>query len=145
MSSQNDNIRAPDKVKRERLIEDCDWSHMPMKTPEELEIEEAIRVSNEAMDIYENEQIEKIINEIQEKKNKFKNIRFVFKRLSHFDSDIAEIYEMIEHIIDKYIVGDIEKYDWDKITYERIFKTIKNMRFNQEEMNSLKTLFCLEK
>ena len=52
---------------------------------------------------------------------------------------------MIEHIIDKYIVGDIEKYDWDKITYERIFKTIKNMRFNQEEMNSLKTLFCLEK
>jgi hypothetical protein len=125
--NEDDEIRPPDEVKRERLIDNNGWTQLPMKSHEELEIEEAIRLSNAAMDTYEEEQIQKLINEVHSKKNKFKNINFIFKRVSKFDKEVAEIYEIVEHAIDKYIVGDIQTYGWDKETYERIFKTIKKI------------------
>jgi len=145
--NEDDEIRPPDEVKRERLIDNDNWIPLSlpmMKTTEELEIEEAIRLSNAAMDTYEEEQIQKLINELHFKKNKFKNINFIFKRVSKFDKEVAEIYEIVEHAIDKYIVGDIQTYGWDKETYERIFKTIKNLRFNEQEVNTLKELFYVE-
>lgn len=123
-------IRPPDKIKRETLIP-------TFFSQEDLDIENAIKISNELAEKYDNEQMDKLIGKIQERDIQFRNIKFTFARIGKLDKEVFEIYEIIEHIINSYISTDIDFYLWDKETHNKIFKVIKNMRFNKEELKTL--------
>ena len=130
--SDDNNIRPPDKVTIERLI---------IKSLEEEELEKILLASAEE---YENEQIQKIvdefdkINEVENRRKLFINILFILQRLSHYDTKILQIYNILEPIINNYINYHFETYTIDKNIYDTIFNTIKGTRITQAEIKLLK-------
>ena len=147
MQSSNSNnnfdddeyIRPPDEVKRERLV-DLDNEAWGAQYREEFELAEAIRISNELAEKDDNERMEQYMNEINERREKFKNIHFIFKRVSKYDKDVYDIYEIVNDVIESYIVGVIQSYELDKETYDRIFNVIEKMRFSESERQVLKSI-----
>ena len=126
----DDNIRPPDKVIIERLIN--------YKSSEEEEFDKILLASAEE---YENEQIQKIVDEfekIENRKKLFINILFILQRLSHYDTNILQVYNILEPIINNYINYQFETYIIDKNVYDNIFNTIKGTRITQTEIELLK-------
>ncbi len=125
----DDNIRPPDKVIIERLIN--------YKSSEEEEFDKILLASAEE---YENEQIQKIVDEfekIENRKKLFINILFILQRLSHYDTKILQVYNILEPIINNYIKYQFETYTIDKNIYDTIFNTIKGTRITQPEIKLL--------
>ena len=136
-----ENIRPPDQIKRETLL-DSSW-YQP-KTQEELDMEEAIKQSNDIAEQMENEQYQTFINKIEERKKEFKNILVKINRLKQIDKTVEELFETLITIINYYTSCDIDNYTFDKETYDEIFKNFRTMRFNKDEMASLSVLFKCE-
>ena len=134
----SENIRPPDQTKRETLL-DSSW-YQP-KTQEELDMEEAIRQSNDIAEQMENEQYQMFINKIEERKEEFKSILVKLNRLKQIDKTVEELFETIIIIITHYTNCDIDNYEFDTETHDKIFKNFRTMRFNKDEMVSLTELF----
>jgi len=137
----DENIRPPDQTKRETLL-DSSW-YQP-KTQEELDMEEAIRQSNDIAEQMENEQYQMFINKIEERKEEFKSILVKLNRLKQMDKTVEELFENVISIITHYTNCDIDNYEFDTETHDKIFKNFKTMRFNKDEMVSLSLLFKCE-
>jgi len=138
--NNDNNLRVPDLVKKEQLLQDT-------RSEYEKQIDEAMYLS--IQDFKKQEEInekyeEQIINEhariISERKELFREILFDLNKLTRFDKDIKEIYEIIEPIIDYYCSQYINQYEIDSETYDRIFKVIGNVRTNKNNIELLKKL-----
>jgi len=138
--NNDNNVRVPDLVKKEQLIQDT-------RSEYEKQMDEALYLS--IQDFKKQEEInekyeEQIINEhariIGERKELFREILFDLNKLTRFDKDIKEIYEIIEPIIDYYCSQYINQYEIDSETYDRIFKVIGNVRTNKNNIELLKKL-----
>jgi len=138
--NNDNNVRVPDLVKKEQLIQDT-------RSEYEKQMDEALYLS--IQDFKKQEEInekyeEQIINEhariIGERKELFREILFDLNKLTRFDKDIKEIYEIIEPIIDYYCAQYINQYEIDSETYDRIFKVIGNVRTNKNNIELLKKL-----
>ena len=141
IDGNNENIRPPDQTKRETLL-DSSW-YQP-KSQEELDMEEALRQSNDIAEQMENEQYQMFMNKIEERKDEFKSILVKINRLKQIDKTVEELFETVITIIKHYVICDIENYVFDKETYDEIFKNFRTMRFNKDEMASLLVLFKCE-
>lgn len=135
-----DEVRPPDEVVSERLIEDT-------RSDYEKQIDEAIYQSIKEMENVDkiNKEYEEIIiknyhNEIIERKNKFASLLLDINKLLRFDKDLKEIYEIIEPIIDSYCNQYIEFLELDEITYDKIFKVLGTIRTNKSNIENLKTI-----
>jgi hypothetical protein len=135
--NNDDNVRAPDKAKVERLMEDT-------RSDYEKQIDEALYLS--IQDFKQQEQIYKqyedgIVNEhikiTNERKNQFSGFLFDLHKLIRLDKEIKEIYEIIEPIIEAYCAQYIKEYELDSITHEKIFKIIGNIRTNKNTIELL--------
>jgi hypothetical protein len=133
----DDNVRAPDKEKVERLMEDT-------RSEYEKQIDEALYLS--IQDFKQQEQIYKqyedgIVNEhikiTNERKEQFRGFLFDLHKLIRLDKEIKEIYEIIEPIIEAYCAQYIKEYELDSITHEKIFKIIGNIRTNKNAIELL--------
>jgi hypothetical protein len=123
-------IRPPDKVKRERLMDPYPW--------EEEEFEED--TLQNIVD-YEKE-IQKYFNEEKNnRKNIFNELLFKLKQLSNYDKEVEEIYNIIEPIIESYCEQAIQYYEVDKITYDRIFNILSSIRIDKEVLK--KIILCI--
>lgn len=138
--NNDNNVRVPDLVKKEQLLQDT-------RSEYEKQMDEALYLS--IQDFKKQEEInekyeEQIINEhariISERKELFREILFDLNKLTRFDKDIKEIYEIIEPIIDYYCSQYINQYEIDSETYDRIFKVIGNVRTNKNNIELLKKL-----
>ena len=136
----NEEIRPPDEVKRERLIDDnrCEFQKQ-MDEALYLSLQE-IKQQEEISRQYE-EKIIKIYNdEIQKRKETFINLLMDLNKLIKFDKDIKEIYEIIEPIIESYCAHYTEIIELDDVTYEKIFKVLGTIRTNKNNIELLKTI-----
>jgi hypothetical protein len=140
LNNNDNNVRVPDLVKKEQLLQDT-------RSEYEKQMDEAMYLS--IQDFKKQEEInekyeEQIINEhariISERKELFREILFDLNKLTRFDKDIKEIYEIIEPIIDYYCSQYINQYEIDSETYDRIFKVIGNVRTNKNNIELLKKL-----
>jgi hypothetical protein len=147
-SSFNDyeeNIRAPDDIKREILIDDS----VPINE-NDIELNEALYLSlqeksiqeniNKINNLYEEKIKNEYITELNKRKEIFYNLLFELNKLIKYDKEIKEIYEIIEPVIDAYCNQYIEYYEIDEITYEKIFKVIGTIRTNKNIVESLKNI-----
>ena len=139
-----DNIRPPDEVKSEQLLEDT-------RSDFEKEIDEAIYLS--IQDLREKQEIsrkyeEQILKEYNEESNRrkeiFRDFLLSLNKISRFDKEIREIYEIIEPIIDSYCNQYIEICELDEKTYDKIFELLKKIRNNQSAFNLLKEIIIKE-
>lgn len=119
-------IRPPDKVKKERLI----W--------EEEEFEEDILQN---MVDYEKEIQKYFVEEKMRRKEIFNVLLFKMKKISNYDKEVEEIYNIIEPIIESYCEQVIQYYEVDNLTYECIFSIISSIRINGEPLK--KIILCL--
>ncbi len=138
--NKEDNVRAPDKAKVERLMEDT-------RSDYEKQIEEALYLS--IQDFKQQEQIYKqyedeIVNEhskiYNERKEQFSGFLFDLHKLIRLDKEIKEIYEIIEPIINAYCAQYIKEYELDSLTYNKIFKIIGNIRTCKNAIELLKKI-----
>jgi len=142
--SFNDDIRPPDEVIRGQLIEDN-------KSNDDKEIEEAIHLSLQELNKekisqikYEEEIMNNYTNEVNRRKEIFKEFLFHLNKISKFDEEIRAIYDIIEPIIESYCNQMIDKCELDKITYDKIFNTLKNIRNTKLVIEVLRTIIVFD-
>jgi hypothetical protein len=135
-----DEVRNPDEVKIEQLIED-------KRSDFDKQTDEAIYLSLQEMENDEeiNKNYEELIIsnyyiEITERKEKFSDLLFDMNRLIRFDKDVKEIYEIILPIIESYCAQYIEFYQIDKAIHDRIFKIIGTIKTNKKNIENLKSV-----
>ena len=126
-----DNIRPPDKVKRERLVEPSPWEE------EEFEEDTLQNIVN-----YEKELQNYFMEEKARRKEPFNEMLFKMKQLSNYDTEVSEIYNIIEPIIETYCEQVIQYYEVDKVTHTRIFNIISSIRVNKVPLE--KIILCLK-
>jgi hypothetical protein len=136
----DEDIRPPDEVKREQLIEDT-RSEFQKQMDEALSL--SLQEAKQQQEIslqYEEEIIKNYHFELNKRKEAFKQLLFDLNKLIKFDKDIKEIYEIIEPIIESYCSQYIEYTALDSITYDKIFKVIGAIRTNKNNIELLKTI-----
>lgn len=141
---QEDNIRPPDEVVREQLMEDT-------RSEFEKQMDEAMYLSmqemNQQHDIYrqyEEKLIEDHKSETDRRNELFKDFTFNLIKIGKFDKEVREIYEILDPIIESYCKQYIQTCELDVETYDKIFDTLKKIRNNQQAFDTLKTIILRE-
>jgi NAD dependent epimerase/dehydratase family enzyme len=142
---EEDNIRTPDKIIEEQLIDDT-------RSDFEKQIDEAIHLSMKDINEqriynmkYEEEILQEYMNETKNRKNIFQDFLINITKISKYDKEVKNIYEIIEPIIDSYISQYIEVCELDGETYDKIFNILSKIRHNELVFNTLKKIILREK
>lgn len=137
-----DDIRLPDEVKRETLIENID-----IRSSFEKQIDEALFQSmqehteyKKKMEEFETSIIIESFQETENRKKMFASLLHDIVKVSKFDAQIKGIYNTIQPIIESYCAQFIINYEFDDITYEKIFTTLSTIRTNKNNIELLKTI-----
>jgi hypothetical protein len=135
-----DNIRHPDEVKREQLLQDT-------RSVFQKEMDEAIYLSfqevknqQEISRKYEEQLIQEYNSEVNRRKEIFTKFIFDLNRLIKIDKDVKEIYYIIEPIIDSYCLQYLQVCELDEITYEKIFNLLSKIRTDKSAVEILKII-----
>ena len=149
--NNDDDIRTPDPIKKERLINNSLQSFKPFKSFKSLEdnqLNEILELSknefNNSQDIYEKNIIDGLIQESKERLMQFTSIKQKLNKMLAFDKQNAHIYETILSAIEFYIEGYIRQYKSTKKEFEQIFCVIKTIRLTNEEVKHLQNLIVIE-
>ena len=142
----NVEIRMPDEVIREQLLE------MPDNRSEyDKQLDQAIALSlhqiNEQNIInmeYEKQILDEYNNETIKRNESCRPILFDINKIIRYDKEAREIYEIIEPILNAYCFQCIDKCYMDKITYDKIFNFIKNVRTDKKNIEFLKSILLCE-
>jgi len=148
------NIIEQDKIKREILIEDDRYyeediynGELKEKEKEEEDINLALNLSinefnkqNELNNKFEEELINNYQNLWNERKEIFQPLLLELIRLSNYDKEIKEIYEILEPIIESYCKQYFEILELDQIIFDKIFKVLSSIRINKNIIDILKTV-----
>jgi hypothetical protein len=144
-NNDNNKVRSPDKVKREKLIDEFSYHDNLEESDDEFNY--AIHLSinefqkqEELNKKFEDELINNYHNLIKERKEIFHPLLLELTRLSKYDKEIKEIYEILEPIIHSYCLQNIEFIDLDTITYTKIFKALSSLRTDKNSIEILKTI-----
>jgi hypothetical protein len=143
-TNNEDNIRPPDDVISDQLLEDT-------RSDYEKEIDEAIYLSYQ--DVREKQDLskkyeEQVLKEYNEESNKrkkiFEKLLFDLNKVAKIDKEVREIYDIIEPIIESYCNQYIHKCEFDEETYEKIFKLLCKIRTDKNAVEFLKTIILKE-
>jgi hypothetical protein len=136
-----DEIRPPDEVKREQLIENAHRSDF------DREMEEALYLSMQEVreeEIKNHKFEEEIINSYLEKQTKrrelFRDLLININKVARFDKDVKEIYEILEPIIEAYCLDYIQFAEVDKETRDKVFQVLSTIRVNKNTLDTLQTI-----
>ena len=139
-NNSDDNVRAPDKNKKEQLLQD---NRSEYEQQEEDARYWSLLEFNEQKELnekYEEDTINEHKRIIIERRELFRGFLFDLNKLTRFDKDMKEIYEIIEPIIDCYCAQYMKQCELDPITYDRIFKVIGNIRTDKNVIELLKNV-----
>lgn len=141
---QEDNIRPPDEVITEQLVEDnrCEFQKQMDEalyiSLQEIKQQEVININFEEQLIREHQQ------ETNRRKEIFNDFLLKLNKIIKFDKEVREIYEIIEPIIDGYCNQALKFCTFDKKTYDKIFNILKNIRNNEFVFDTLKLIILSE-
>ena len=139
-NNSDHNVRAPDKIKKEQLLQD---NRSEYEQQEEDARYWSLLEFNEQKELnekYEEDTINEHKRIIIERRELFRGFLFDLNKLTRFDKDMKEIYEIIEPIIDCYCAQYMKQCELDPITYDRIFKVIGNIRTDKNVIELLKNV-----
>jgi len=139
-----DNIRLPDEVISEQLLEDDrDEFQKQMDEAMYLSMQETTRQRDINRE-YEEQLLKDYAAETNRRTEIFKDFLFNLNKVGKFDKEVREIYDILDPIIDSYCGQYIETCELDEETYEKIFNTLKKIRNNQQTLDTLKTIILRE-
>jgi len=141
---EDDNIRQPDEVVRETLLEDT-------RSDFEKQLDKAMYLSMQEMEQqreinqqYEEQLFKNYDDEIKRRIKLFKNFMSNLTRICGFDKEVKEVYDIIDPIIESYCGLYFETCELDGGTYDKIFDTLKKIRNDQQAFDTLKTIILRE-
>jgi hypothetical protein len=144
----DDNIRLPDEVKIDRLIDDDDtMNHIIQNNNSDFDtiLELSKNEYNSLQEQEEQKAIELICNQTkQDRQNNFNNIKIQLNKIILFDRDNIHYYELVLSIIEMYELNVINEYKPYEKEYTTIFKLLKTIRLPTEEIENLKKIILLE-
>lgn len=136
------NIRRPDNVITEQISqEDISEYEKQLIEATQQSIKELEEQQNEQFN-YERKLIQEHTHETKRRVEIFKEFLLRLQKISSFDQEIREIYEIIQPIIDAYCGQIINHYDLDEITYNKIFDTLRKVRHTDTVITELKKIIC---
>jgi hypothetical protein len=134
MDDFNDDIRSPDEVKRERLLNENVYD----------ELEQALETSKnefKLMQEKEEEEFNALMYQLNKKRTtQFSTIKEKINKLCLIDKQYTRVYSNILSIIQLYEEGLIDYYYSDKEEFDKEFSILKTIRLTNEELTSLKQL-----
>lgn len=145
MDDNEDNIREPDKVKMDKLLDydfdyDYDYgygynsiNYTPLhETKNNDEINLAIELSKQEFKLLQ-----------KEKQQKFKNSKIQLQKLILFDKSNLYYYELILSVIEMYENGIISEYKSYDTEYKNIFNILRSIRLPADEIENItKIIVC---
>lgn len=138
----NNNIRKPDPIKIDKLID------MPFKLSEEDQLKQVLEFSknefNDSQAIYEKNLTEKQLEKTKERSNECISIKQKLNKILIFDKINKEIYENVLSVIEFYIEGYITQYKMNKEEFDKTFMILKTIRLKNDEMMLLRNLIIME-
>lgn len=141
---QEDNIRPPDEIVRETLLQDN-------RSDFEKQLDEAVYLSmqeiNQQREIneqYEEQLLKDFAFETKRRTEIFKDFVFNLNKIGRFDKEIRDISDILYPIIDSYCGQCIQTCELDEETYDKIFSIVKKIRVNQDTLDTLKTIILSE-
>lgn len=136
------NIRRPDNVITEQISqEDISEYEKQLIEATQQSIKELEEQQNEQFN-YERKLIQEHTHETKRRVEIFKEFLLRLQKISSFDQEIREIYEIIQPIIDAYCGQIINHYELDEITYNKIFDTLRKVRHTDTVITELKKIIC---
>lgn len=136
------NIRRPDNVITEQISqEDISEYEKQLIEATQQSIKELEEQQNEQFN-YERKLIQEHTHETKRRVEIFKEFLLRLQKISSFDQEIREIYEIIQPIIDAYCGQIINHYELDEITYNKIFDTLRKVRHTDTGITELKKIIC---
>jgi hypothetical protein len=129
----DDDIREPDSVKTEQLLED---DIQAIEDPIYNILEQSKSDFDLIQEAQEQHMIENLIFQYQQRVNKFASIKQKCKKLLIFDRDNVGIYEVIISIIEMYENEQSSQYTTNKEQFDQIVSTLKSLRLTKEEAES---------
>jgi hypothetical protein len=145
----DDNIRLPDSIIREKLIDNdiMDYNFIMSYNENEynnnFEIELKQIMEQSKLEYEEKELLDiqiDLVNNLEKRENIFKDFRKIMKRLISFDNELKSIYIMIIPILDLYESNLLDNYYIDENTYIRIFNILEKTRVSKSDIELLKTI-----
>lgn len=143
----DDNIRPPDPVIRERLVDYgdddfTDYKYNYLEPEPEPDLDQIMKQSLEEFEIAEMQKVQEIlINERNKMTEKYVNIKNKLKKVQMYDATNKDTYETIITIIEMYELNYIDNYMLDETSCNTIFKLLKTIRLTKEELILLEGLF----
>ena len=137
-------IRPPDGVKREQLLED---TRDEFQKEMDLVMNLSIREFEDQQEInrkYEEKILQEYHFEVNNRKEIYKKLLLDLNRIIKFDKEIKEIYDIIEPIIDNYCLQHIQTCELDEKIYEKIFTLLNTIRTDKAAVEHLKTIILKE-
>ena len=153
-NKDEDNIRLPDPVKIEKLIDDNYetinqnnnhiWSY-----DQTNDLDNVLEMSKNKYLEEEQKEMELLCNKIKEelrkeKQNKFNAITIQLNKIILFDRPNLDYYELVLSIIEMYELGVITEYKTNLKQYTNIFNLLKIIRIPKDEFENLKKLIICE-
>ena len=140
--NKGNHIRRPDNVITEQISqEDISEYEKQLIEATQQSIKELEEQQNEQFN-YERMLIQEHTHETKRRIEIFKEFLLRLQKISSFDQEIREIYEIIQPIIDAYCGQIINHYDLDEITYNKIFDTLRKVRHTDTVITELKKIIC---
>ena len=145
-----DNIREPDPIKKEQLINNDDnYEYInPIIQNYDDDLNKALELSKKEFDLIQDEE-EKLFFDIikkehEDRKNDFKTIKLKLNKILLFDRPNCGKYKHILSIIDSYEENYITEYKSNEVEFNDIFKLFKSIRLTNQELESLKKLIVCQ-
>lgn len=153
-NTNEDNIRDPDPIKIDRLIDDDDFYNInenknPISDNNENDLNTVLEMSKKEFDSKQEKDEQKTIELIcknfkeqhqKERQNKFKNIKIQINKIILFDKPNLGFYELILSIIEMYEINVINEYNTNQEVYTSIFNVLKTIRLPIDEVEHLKNI-----
>jgi hypothetical protein len=140
--SNDDNIRTPDPIIRDKLID------QPFELSEEDQLKQVLEFSedeyNNSQDINERKFMESLMQESKVRINNSITIKQKLNKMLALDKQNIHIYETLLSVIEFYIEGWITRYIMNKEEYNKTFQIVKTIRLTKEELTHLQKLFIME-
>ena len=145
------DIRAPDPVIRERLLDDNDndafinYNNNNYNNDHlESDFDRIMKESLEEFELAETQKVQEMIAMERSKiTEKYTNIKGKLQKVQCYDTANKDTYETIISIIEMYESNFIVTYSLDETSHANIFKLIKTIRLTKEEFDLLESLIIL--
>jgi len=151
LNDKDDDVRAPDPVIRERLVDEYNfenynynYNHLDLESDLESDLDRILKESLEEFELEEEKKVQQMIALERSKiAEKYTNIKRKLLKIRGFDKQDDGVYDTIISIIELYEDNFVDAYELDETSYNRVFGLLKTIRLTKEDQDLLEALIVL--